>query len=112
VRSTATPIDFVQREQASERSLWRFLENRPRPRGVVHNVTKKHWRAFFDFGGFSLSFRKGLEVVLRTIHCNVCPFTLSSKPRPMAVVLYSAKAPDSVGGHYGVKTIWAKHGRG
>jgi hypothetical protein len=46
-------FDFVQREQASERSLWRFLENRPRPMGVVHNVTKKRCRAFFDFGGFS-----------------------------------------------------------
>jgi hypothetical protein len=36
------PIDFVQREQASERSLWRFFKNRPRPLGVLHNVTKKH----------------------------------------------------------------------
>jgi hypothetical protein len=35
-------FDFVQREQTSERSLWRFLETRPRPMGVVHNVTKKH----------------------------------------------------------------------
>jgi hypothetical protein len=43
-------LDFVQREQASEKGPWRFLENRPRPMGVVHNVTKKYCRAFFDFG--------------------------------------------------------------
>jgi hypothetical protein len=32
---------FVQREQAQEKSLLRFLEKRPRPMGVVHNVTLK-----------------------------------------------------------------------
>jgi len=48
---------------------------------VEHNVTKKHLRAFFDFGVLTLV-RKGLEVVLRTIHCNVCPLP-PHQPRPM-----------------------------
>ena len=39
-------VDFVQREQAVEKSLRRFLEKRPRPMGVVHNVTLKRLRAF------------------------------------------------------------------
>jgi hypothetical protein len=41
-----TIIDFVQREKAQEKSLRRFLEKRPRPLGVVHNVTLKRCRAF------------------------------------------------------------------
>jgi hypothetical protein len=34
--------DFVQHKQAQERSLRRLPEKRPRPMGVVHNVTQKH----------------------------------------------------------------------
>ena len=29
-------LDFVQQARALEKSLWRFLEKKPRPKGVVH----------------------------------------------------------------------------